>query len=88
MAHLCLRSGFLAFAFVLWPSSTLSSVLALGHFHLVTLVNSLTKPLSGLEGGEGGGGRGAWVGEGNLAAVRVGVTSSEAALGAFQRSSG
>jgi len=43
-----LRSSFLAFALLLWLSSTLVSLLALGHFHPMTWVTNLARPFSGL----------------------------------------
>ena len=44
--------GFFNFALVLWPSLALTSLLALGHFHLVTWDISLARLFSRLERGK------------------------------------
>ena len=45
---LCLKDGLFAFAFILWPSSALTSLFTLDHFHPTTLVTNLARPFSGL----------------------------------------
>ena len=55
---LCLKNGFLAFAFILWSGSAMASLLTFGHFHHATLVTNLARPFSGLgRGKQGLGGR-------------------------------